>query len=333
MGWQLTGPPRRRCLTGKADVQKMKASCLRWSGKTNSGGWVEGRQWTSEILDRLTKECMPTKKRRTGNRPLWMTCNIMRMLRKQKTLWQAYCGEKYYMADHRQYLAYQSVQKEVKKQIRMAKRKLERSHAKKSKKIPKQFYAYMKSKTSSKVSVRSLRVEEGLVTDDNEMACILNAQYTRVFTRGDTAHLPAPEFLFTGERALSEMRFEERQVVKKLKGIKPTGDGKYIYQHMEEGKCVSHLQEGDQGGSSKLLSRVPDMCVGEGDGKVKEGDRKVDQGQDRGALGEAQSTVTNLLVYMETKLMDEDQAVDVLYLDFSKAFNKVPHMRLLDKCR
>ena len=138
---------------GKADMQKMKASCLRWSGKTNSGGWVEGRQWTSEILDRLTKECMPTKKRRTGNRPLWMTCNIMRMLRKQKTLWQAYCGEKYYMADHREYLAYQSVQKEVKKQMWMAKRKLERSHAKKSKKIPKQFCAYMKSKTSNRVNV------------------------------------------------------------------------------------------------------------------------------------------------------------------------------------
>ena len=42
---------------------------------------------------------------------------------------------------------------------------------------------------------------------------------------------------------------------------------------------------------------------------------------------------TNLLVYMETltRLMDEGHAVDVL--DFSKAFEKVPHRRLLDKCR
>ena len=40
------------------------------------------------------------------------------------------------------------------------------------------------------------------------------------------------------------------------------------------------------------------------------------------------STVTNLLVYL-----DEGNAVDVLYLDFAKAFDKVPHSRLLAKCR
>ena len=47
------------------------------------------------------------------------------------------------------------------------------------------------------------------------------------------------------------------------------------------------------------------------------------------------STVTNLLAYMETltKLVDDGHAVDVLYLDFAKAFDKVPHSRLLAKCR
>jgi hypothetical protein len=47
------------------------------------------------------------------------------------------------------------------------------------------------------------------------------------------------------------------------------------------------------------------------------------------------STVTNMLVYMEalTRLLDEGHTVDVLYLDFAKAFDKVPHRRLLDKCR
>ena len=47
------------------------------------------------------------------------------------------------------------------------------------------------------------------------------------------------------------------------------------------------------------------------------------------------STATNMLVYMEalTKLLDEGHAVDVLYLDFAKAFDKVPHERLLAKCR
>jgi hypothetical protein len=47
------------------------------------------------------------------------------------------------------------------------------------------------------------------------------------------------------------------------------------------------------------------------------------------------STLTNLLEYLEvlTKLVDDGHSVDILYLDFAKAFNKVTHQRLIDKCR
>ena len=53
-----------------------------------------------------------------------MTGNIMRTIRKKRRLWRAYTGERYYMADHRDFVAYQEVQKEIKKLIRKAKRKL-----------------------------------------------------------------------------------------------------------------------------------------------------------------------------------------------------------------
>lgn len=45
------------------------------------------------------------------------------------------------------------------------------------------------------------------------------------------------------------------------------------------------------------------------------------------------SCLTNLLEYLEilTKLVDEGHNVDVVYLDFAKAFDKVPHQRLLRK--
>ena len=47
------------------------------------------------------------------------------------------------------------------------------------------------------------------------------------------------------------------------------------------------------------------------------------------------SCVTNLLEYLEelTKLVDRGASVDVVYLDFAKAFDKVPISRLLEKCR
>ena len=47
------------------------------------------------------------------------------------------------------------------------------------------------------------------------------------------------------------------------------------------------------------------------------------------------STSTNLISYLDyiTKKLDEGQPVDVLYLDFSKAFDKVPHRRLIQKLK
>ena len=47
------------------------------------------------------------------------------------------------------------------------------------------------------------------------------------------------------------------------------------------------------------------------------------------------SCLTNLLEYLEkvTDLMDQGHSVDIFYLDFAKAFDKVPHVRLMSKVR
>ena len=49
----------------------------------------------------------------------------------------------------------------------------------------------------------------------------------------------------------------------------------------------------------------------------------------------ARSCLTNLLCFFEeiTKWVDEGSPVDVIYLDFKKAFDKVPHQRLILKLK
>ena len=49
----------------------------------------------------------------------------------------------------------------------------------------------------------------------------------------------------------------------------------------------------------------------------------------------ARSCLTNMLCFLEeiTKWLDEGSPVDIIYLDFQKAFDKVPHQRLLLKLK
>ena len=49
----------------------------------------------------------------------------------------------------------------------------------------------------------------------------------------------------------------------------------------------------------------------------------------------AKSCLTNLLCFLEeiTKWVDDGSPVDVIYLDFKKAFDKVPHQRLILKLK
>ena len=81
------------------------------------------------------------------------------------------------------------------------------------------------------------------------MAGILNAQYTSVFTRGNTTNMPEPECLFTGDDPLTEVSFKREEVEKKLKKIKASG-----------APGPDHLQQADGGfapsGSWQLVRLV-----------------------------------------------------------------------------
>lgn len=55
--------------------------------------------------------------------------------------------------------------------------------------------------------------------------------------------------------------------------------------------------------------------------------------QSQHGVTKGRSCLTNLLLFLEdvTKAIKEGKPIDMVYLDFSKAFNEVPHQRLLHK--
>ena len=104
-----------------------------------------------KVVRRETERCIPKKMRRKSSRPLWMSKNIIRLIRKKRRLWQNYTSSEYYRQDYGSFQAYKEVEKRVKAEVKKAKRKFERKLAKQAKKNSKQFYSCLKKSNSNRV--------------------------------------------------------------------------------------------------------------------------------------------------------------------------------------
>jgi len=108
---------------------------------------------------------------------------------------------------------------------------------------------------------------------------------------------------------------------------------------VEDHQCNTHLQERPEGGSRELQACQPDLGAEQdterfilsaltGNVKDNQGTRPSQHGFMKG-----RSCLTNLISFYDqvTHLVEEGQTVDVVYLDFSMAFDTVPHSILLEK--
>ena len=109
--------------------------------------------------------------------------------------------------DSASFMAYKKVQQEVQKATRRAKRKVERKLAKDGKTNAKSFFSYIKKKTSNRVSVGPLKVDDEVIADSSKMASILNTWYCSMFTEEDLTNLPQAEDLCREGEALETVEF------------------------------------------------------------------------------------------------------------------------------
>ena len=233
------------------------------------------------------------------------------------------------------------------------------------------FFSYIKKKTSNRVSVGPLKVEDEVIADSTKMASILNTSYCSMYTEEDMSSLPQAEDLCKEGEALETVEFTAEKVEKKLKELKPTaapGPDKIwarvahdlatelsiplamIYTKcMEEGVVPDEwklanvtpiYKKGSKGlpGNYRpvslncILCKVMESVIR--DTMVEHLTRKCLLRQSQHGFIRGTSTVTNLLEYLEelTKAVDRGDDMDVLYMDFTKAFDKVPIRRQLSKC-
>ena len=286
------------------------------------------------------------------------------MIRKKKRAWKIY--KLHNSAESRD--NYKSLVSEVTKKVRNAKRGMEKRLANSTENNnSRRFANYIKSKTKTRISVGPLKDQEGkLVTDKIEMAKTLNKFFSEVFTEEDVVNMPAK--IHETNESLTEVLITEEKIRAKIKHLKissaagPDGIGPkllkateiqiskplcYIFKRSmrtrevpkdwRQARVTPIFKKGPKGdpGNYRPVSLTSTVC------RVLESvikdelieylaKHKLLKLSQHGFL-KGRSCTTNLTKFMDkaTKIIDEGKNADIFYLDFAKAFDKVPHERLL----
>ena len=290
----------------------------------------------------------------------------MRSVKKKYHLWKKYTWTKQYQ----DYLIYVQARNAATRDVRRAKRDFEKKLAGDIKLNPKSFWKYVRSKTKVKTGISDLEKDDGTFAHtDIDKAEVLNNFFSSVFTREDISDIPEPGRTYDGE-TLEAFQVTKDDVIKKLIKLNPCKspgpDSIHPRVMKETAEAVSHpltiifnksLQEGKvpddwkiahvtaifkkgkhtSPGNYRPVSLTSIIC------KLLESiirDRLMEFLDARSLLSEDQhgfrsgrSCVTQLLEIIEiwSSMLDEGGSIDVVYLDFRKAFDSVPHQRLLKK--
>ena len=338
----------------------------RFRGFNAEESWKKFKDKVSSSVD----ACIPKKKRRNGSKPLWMQRNVMRVIRKKRRLWKHYCDSREYQS-YLAYKRVQNEAKKLVTKAKKEFEKKLAADAKKNPKAF-YSYISNRSKVQSKVGPLK-DPDGNVQTDDSAQAKILNDKFSTAFTRENTSSLPIPEQLFDPADGppLSSVVITEKVVSDKINALKPGAAGPdkigprtlrelcaqlsfpislifnksltecLVPTDWKHSNVTAIFKKGDKTdpGNYRPISLTCLVC------RVLESilrDQIILHLQKYDLIAKSQhgflphrSCLTNLLEFLEviTKLLDEGHSVDVMFLDFSKAFDKVPHIRLMSKVR
>ncbi|CAM4534474.1 unnamed protein product [Lepidochelys kempii] len=266
---------------------------------------------------------------------------------------------------------YKNIARACRNDIRRAKSHLELQLDRDVKSNKKGFFRYVGNKKKAKESVGPLLNEGGnLVTEDVEKANVLNAFFASVFTNKVSSQTAALGITKWGRDGQPSVEIEVvRDYLEKLDVHKSMGPDELHPRVLKELAAViaeplaiifeNSWRTGEVPDDWKKANVVPIFKKGKEEdpgnyrpvsltsvpGKIKEQvlkesilkhlhERKVIRNSQHG-FTKGRSCLTNLIAFYDeiTGSVDEGKAVDVLFLDFSKAFDTVSHSILVSKLR
>lgn len=302
-------------------------------------------------------------------KPKWFTEEIGSAIAERKRVYEQVKSQPTFVGQRR----LTSLRRQVKRLVRVAKRDEERRVALATKTNPKEFFAYVNSRKPVRAKVGPLTDATGRqIVENGEIAEELNRFFTSVFTVERGGDIPRPDKWYVGQHPLDTIvcsADEIAQKISQLKAHKSAGPDGYLPKVVKKVavELIPHLlvvfneslRQAKAPSDTKIANVTPIYKKGGTEqagnyrpisltsivGKLLESvitDRIRDHLETNDLLGDEQhgfrrgrSCLTNLLQFFHHMLTvyDESRAIDVVYLDFKKAFDKVPHRRLMAKVR
>ena len=305
---------------------------------------------------------------RKSKKPLWMNNTVLTKLKKKHSAFKRYLQTR----EGEDYQQYARARNQAKWACRAAVRDFERNIARESKLNPKAFFNYTNSKLKTTSSVPDLDTRNGIKTSgDKQKANVLNDFFSSVFTRENLQNIPDFEEKNLVEEMKNLVITEDMvlQKINKLKPNKSTGlDGisprvlletavnivtpvtiiiqksiseGILPQRWKDAAVIPIYKKGKKStpGNYRPVSLTSILC------KVTESiirDHIMDHLYRNRLLTPCQhgfvrdrSCITQLLECLDdwTEMLDSGESIDVIYMDYAKAFDKVAHMRLMKKLR
>ncbi len=352
----------------KADYDKIRQALnINWEellrGKPVGECWAIFAKKLTEVRNRFVP-CKTGSSR--SRKPIWMDNATLKKVKTKRKRWMSFLETK----TGEKYLEFAKARNQARWATRKAKKAFEKQVARDAKSNPKSFWAYVKSQLKNKSTIPDLDKADGSRTQtEAEKAEALNQQFKKVFTVEDTTHIPVP-MPRNFEELLTDLRVDTADVREKLKVLKTNkasgpdeihpkllSEAKeelavplaIIYnQSLDAGELpadwkIAHISPIFKKGSRHLPSNYRPVSLTSVVCKMLESiirdkvishmDRNNLFCKDQHGFLSGRSTVTQLLESLEewTALLEDSEGVDVLYCDFQKAFDSVPHQRLLAK--
>lgn len=320
----------------------------------------------STFVDRLSVECESCTSYRSlttiPSKP-WINKRMLRMLRNKKSMWQRYLRSR----RDEDYVAHRIYSNRIKVLLEGAKSSFESNLA--SSRDRKKFFRYVRSNLNTKVTIPMVRNRQGCESKSAaESAESLSETFAANFIK-EHDNLPRTNFAGT-QGQLSSVEFPPELVEKHLSSLDiasaPGGDGisarllkhcatslslplSLIFERSfathslpgcwKEALVTPVFKKGDKHDPNNyrpislipIISKICEKIIHEKILHFALSNRIIPDNQHGFLPG--RSVITNLLSCVNdwSTMLDSQVPVDILYLDFSKAFDRVPHKRLLFK--